>query len=91
MRISTRTSAQIAILLQFAALIRCLAEYFRLRWALGTAVTLALVQPFIVGGLVAAIGALIAVLFYFAEKYVIAAATGAFTIAVLVVLRFVLF
>jgi hypothetical protein len=41
--------------------------------------------------LVAAIGALIAVLFYFAEKYVIAAATGAFTIAVLVVLRFVLF
>lgn len=68
MRINARTAAKIAILLQFAALIRCLAEYFRLKWALGAAVTLARVQPFVVGALVAAIGAVIAVGFYFAES-----------------------
>lgn len=42
----------------FAALIRCRAEYFRLKWLLGPALTLARIEPFISGGLVAAIGAL---------------------------------
>ena len=91
MRLSSRASAKAAILLQFAALIRCLAEYFRLKWTLGSAFTLGRYQPFVIGGLVAAVGALIAVLFYFAEKYGLTAVTAAVTIAALLTLRFVLF
>ena len=91
MRVSSRASAKAAILLQFAALIRCLAEYFRLKWALGSAFTLHRYEPFVIGGLVAAIGALIAVLFYFAEKYGPAAVTATISIPLLLALRFVLF
>ena len=91
MRISSQSVAKVSILLQFAALIRCLAEYFRLKHSLGPAFTLARYQPFITGGLVAASGALIAVLFYFAEKYALATVTAAITIATLLALKFVLF
>jgi hypothetical protein len=91
MRFASRTTAKIAILLQFAALIRCLAEYFRLKQTLGTAFTLVRYEPFVIGALVAAVGALIAVLFYFAEKYALTAVIAAITIASLLTLRFVLF
>lgn len=91
MRISSRVSAKVAILLQFAALIRCLAEYFRLKQMQGSEFTLVRYQPFVTGGLVAASGALIAVLFYFAEKYALATVTAAITIAALLALKFVLF
>jgi hypothetical protein len=91
MRISSRASANVAILFQFAALIRCLAEYFRLKNTLGPTFTLARYQPFVVGALVAALGALIAVLFYFAEKYALSTVTAAITIASLLALKFVLF
>jgi hypothetical protein len=91
MHFASRTTAKIAILLQFAALIRCLAEYFRLKWALGTAFTMVRYEPFVIGGFVAAVGALIAVLFYFAEKYAFTAVIAAITISSLLALRFVLF
>jgi len=90
MRISSPVSAKVAILLQFAALIRCLAEYFRLKQTQGPEFTLARYQPFVIGGLVAALGALIAVLFYFTEKYMLATVTAAITIAALLALKFVL-
>lgn len=91
MRISAHTTAKVVILVQFAALIRCLAEYFRLKWVLGSALTPARIEPFIVGALIAAVGALIAVVLYFLEKYSFTAITGTITIAVLLVLRFALF
>jgi len=90
MHVPSRVSARVATLLQFAAVIRCLAEYFRLKWALGSAFTLDRYEPFVIGGLVTALGALIAVLFYFAEKYGLATVTAAITIASLLALRFVL-
>lgn len=90
MRISSRVSAKVGILLQFAALIRCLAEYFRLKQTLESEFTLVRYQPFVAGGLVAALGALIAVLFYFAEKYKLATVTAAITIAALLAVKFVL-
>jgi hypothetical protein len=90
MRISSRSGAKIAILLLFAALLRCLGEYFRLKWRLGAAFTPNQIEPFVVGGFVAATGALIAVLFYFAEKYLFTAISAAVTVAVLLALRFTL-
>ena len=90
MRLSPRIVARIGICVQFAALIRCLSEYFRLRWVLGPSLTLGRVEPFVLGALVASVGALIAVLFYFWEKYLLVVATSAVTVAVLLVLRFTL-
>lgn len=48
------------------------------------------VEPFVLGALVAAVGTLIAVLFYFWEKYLAAVAASAVTVAVRLVLRFML-
>lgn len=52
--------------------------------------TLARIEPFIVGALVAAVGAWIAVVLYFMEKYALATVTSAITIAALLALKFVL-
>lgn len=75
----------------FAALIRCRAEYFRLKWLLGPAFTLARIQPFIFGR----IGrgdrrALVAVIFYFADKDALTVLTAVVTVVALLALRFAL-
>jgi hypothetical protein len=90
MRIDSRVAAKIGVTLQFAALIQCLAEYFRLKCVLGPARTLARVEPFILGGIVAAVGAFVAVLFYFSERYWLTARTPAITVVTLLILRFAL-
>ncbi len=46
------------------------------------------VEPFIVGGLVTAILAFVAILFYFAEKYPLTVLASAITVVILFVLRF---
>ena len=48
------------------------------------------VEPFIIGGLMTAILAFVAILFYFAEKYSLTALTSAITVVILLVLRFTL-
>jgi len=88
MRISWRSAARIAIYVQFAALIRCLAEYFRLKHILGPALSLARVEPFILGALVSSVCALAAVLCYFAEKYWLAVGVATLNVAVLFWLKF---
>jgi hypothetical protein len=55
MRVAPKTAAQIGIGVQFAALIRCLGEFYRLKYTLGPAFTIARVEPFILGSLVTAI------------------------------------
>jgi len=54
------------------ALIRTLAEYYRLRYVGGRAFALAEVGPYIMGGLIAAFGALAAVVAYFVGRYRVA-------------------
>ncbi len=82
--------AQIAIVIQFAALIRCLGEYFRLKYFVTERFSFLHVEPFIIGALVTAILAFVAILFYFAEKYPLTALTSAITVVILFVLRFTL-
>jgi uncharacterized membrane protein len=89
MRLAPRTAAQIGICVQFAALIRCLAEYFRLKHALGPSLSTVLVEPFILGSLITAVLALTGVVFYFWDRYWAAVATGAANVAVLFALKFV--
>ncbi len=86
-----RKLAQIGIVVQFAALIRCLGEYFRLKYFVVDKFSMVRVEPFIIGALVTAVLALVAILFYFAEKYQLSAITSAINVVILFVLRFTLF
>src|SRR3954464_7709523 len=64
-RITSRRLSELAITVLFLALIRTLAEYYRLRYVRGPALSLAEVAPYITGGLMAALGAWAAVVAYF--------------------------
>jgi hypothetical protein len=82
--------AQVGIVIQFAALIRCLGEYFRLKYFVAEKFSIFHVEPFIVGAAVAAILALVAVLFYFGEKYPLTTVVASLNVIILFVLRFTL-
>ena len=82
-RISARRLSELAITGLFLALIRTLAEYYRLQYVGGTALALAKVGPYITGGLIAALGAWAAVVAYFFGRYRVA--TG-LVVAVVVVM-----
>ena len=88
MRIAPKTAAWIGIGAQFAALIRCLGEFYRLKYTLGPAFTIARVEPFILGSLVTAIFLLGAVLSYFSCRYTLAACIAVVNVLTLILLRF---
>jgi hypothetical protein len=86
----SRRMAQVGIVIQFAALIRCLGEYFRLKHFVTEKFLIGHIEPFVIGAEVTAILALAGVLFYFAEKYQFAAAVASLNVIILFVLRFTL-
>jgi hypothetical protein len=71
-------------------LIRCLGEFFRLKYFVVDKFSIVRIEPFIVGATVTAILALVAILFYFTEKYRLTAITSAINVVILFVLRFTL-
>jgi hypothetical protein len=85
-----RKTAQIGIAIQFAALLRCLGEYYRLKFFVVEKFSMGHIEPFVIGALVTAILALVGILFYFAEKFRLTAITAASNIVILFVLRFML-
>lgn len=85
-----RLWARIGLGVQFAALIRCLGEYFRLKYFVAEKFSIIHVEPFMIGALVTAVLALVAILFYFAEKFWFTAITAAVNAMILFVLRFTL-
>ncbi|HEY0705024.1 MAG TPA: hypothetical protein VGD60_19830 [Candidatus Acidoferrales bacterium] len=90
MRVTPKIAARIGISAQFAALIRCLGEFYRLKYTLGAAITIARVDPFILGGLVTAIFLLGAILSYFWDKYRLAVLFALVNVLTLFVLRFLM-
>ncbi len=70
--ISARRLSELAITVLFLALVRTLAEYYRLRYVHGAALVLAEVAPYITGGLMATLGAWAAVVAYFFGRYRVA-------------------
>jgi len=86
----SRRMAEVGIVIQFAALIRCLGEYFRLKYFVAEKLSIAHVEPFLVGAVVTAILALVGVLLYFAEKYPLTAVVASLNVIILFVLRFTL-
>ena len=71
-------------------MIRCLGEYFRLKYFVVDKFSVFHIEPFLVGATVTAILAFVAILFYFTEKYRLTAITSAINVAILFVLRFTL-
>jgi hypothetical protein len=90
MRGGIRRVAQIPVAAQFAALIRCLAEYFRLEYFAPQRFSLARVEPFLLGAVVSAVLAFVGVLFYFGENYKTTVAVAALNVGILLILRFTL-
>ena len=88
MRVAPKTAAQIGIGAQFAALIRCLGEFYRLKYTLGQAFTVARAEPFILGSLLTAIFLVGAVLSYFWHRYMLAASFAVVNVLTLLLLRF---
>lgn len=86
----SRRIAQLGIVIQFAALIRCLGEFFRLKYFVAEKFSIVHVQPFLIGALVTAVLALVGILFYFAEDHRLTAITAALNVLILFVLRFTL-
>ena len=82
--------ACIGIGIQFAALIRCLGEYLRLKYFVVEKFSIIHVEPFIIGALVTAILVLAGILFYFAKKFRVTAITAVVNVVILFILRFAL-
>ena len=88
-RITARRLSEIAITALFLALVRTLAEYYRLRYVRGTALGLADVAPYIMGGLMAAVGAWAAVVAYFFGRYRMAIGIAVAVVVVMMVYKVV--
>lgn len=88
---SSRASwwARIAILVQFLALIRCLAEYFRLQYVLRDRFSLAVAEPFVGAALFTAVLCACAVLLYFAGRYRLVVSAAVLNVIVLLVYKLV--
>jgi len=82
--------AQLGICVQFLALVRSLAEVFRLRYVQGATLGVATVVPYVGGALLAAVLTWIAVLCYFAGRDRAAVGVAGLTIVALLVVKIVL-
>lgn len=85
-----RRIAQLGVVVQFAALIRCLGEYFRLKYFAPASFSLSRIEPFVLGALVSAVLALVGILFYFGENYKTTVAIAVLNVGILFILRFTL-
>lgn len=81
--------AQVGICVQFLALVRTLAEFFRLQYVQGPALQVATVAPYVGGALLAAFLAWIAVLCYFSGRDRAALGVVGVTIIALIVVKIV--
>jgi hypothetical protein len=84
---NTQRLAQIAITVQFLALVRSLLEFFRLKSLAGAAFNLSLGEPYVMGGFIAAICTWLGVTAYLFNRYAISALIGVATVLVLVVYK----
>jgi len=82
--------AQVGICVQFLALVRTLAEVFRLRHVQGPALDVATLIPYVGGGLLAAVLTWIAVVCYFAGRDRAAVAVAGLTIVALLAVKIAL-
>ena len=80
--------AMAGITVQFLALVRTLAEYFRLKHVQGARFSPALAEPYVAGALIAAVLCWLAVTLFFLRRHTAALATSAATVLVLLAYKF---
>jgi hypothetical protein len=83
MRISARRRAGIAVFILFLALVRSLAEIYRLRAVRGPGFALADALPYVTGAMIAAVGGWAAVGSFMWQRYGLAIAAASVTILVM--------
>lgn len=81
------TGARVAIVIVLIALIRSIAEFFRLAYIHNNALTIEQIKPFMVGSIVAAVGCLAMTIFSFYAKNKIVIAISLFTIASMLLVK----
>ena len=79
--------SRIAILIIFLALIRCIAEPFRLAYYSTYSLTFIIINPYIIGALTAAMGLLIMSIFSFFGKHKFIIAFSILTIILLLIIK----
>jgi hypothetical protein len=79
--------SRIAMVIVFLALIRVIAEYFRLDYSTKEPVTFDILKPYLIGALVCSISCLIMAIFSFYAKSKVIIAIAAFTIIILVFIK----
>ncbi|MCB0759397.1 MAG: hypothetical protein KDC01_13120 [Flavobacteriales bacterium] len=83
-----KTWAHVGLAVQFLALIRCLSEYFRLKYVQGPAFDRVGAELFVQGALVAAICCALGVLAYALNKFRLVTVFAIATVIVLLVVKF---
>jgi hypothetical protein len=84
-----RRLAIAGITVQFLALVRTLAEVYRLRSTRGPGIALDVVMPYVGGGIVAAVCCWLAVTLFFLRRYEAVAGVAICTVALLLLYKFV--
>ncbi len=82
-----KKAARIAIIIVLLALIRCLAEFFRLEYQLGDKLTVLMLKPFMLGALISSISCLIMAIGLFYSKNRLVVVIAVLTITVLLVIK----
>jgi hypothetical protein len=80
--------AQIGIVIQFLALLRCLAEVFRLQALRGAELQIPEIRPFVTAATIAAVLGLVAVLLYFMRRFSGVLGVAALTFVAMLVYKF---
>jgi len=88
MMITSKQIAKGSILAVFLALIRCIGEFFRLRYVQKNALTIETVEPFMIGAMVCAVSLLLMNIFFVYSKFKWIIAFAIIPIAALFFLKF---
>jgi hypothetical protein len=81
--------ARVGITIQFLALVRTLAEIYRLRHAAGGTMEFVRAEPYVGGGIIAAVLCWIAVTLYFFRRFRASVAVAVLTVVVLLAFKLV--
>jgi len=79
--------SKIATIIIFLALIRCIAEPFRLQYYSATSLSFYDIKPFLIGSLVAALGLFAMTIFFYFGKHKIMIAVCVLTIVTLLIVK----
>jgi len=83
MKLTKEQWAKFGITIQFLALVRILAEYFRLKYTQGDKFSLSLVEPLVTGALLDTLLCWLAVILFFFRRYMSALLISAATVLIL--------